>query len=100
VSATLSLLEHSARFERAVAERSPTATRAAIVGFFEEHLHVVRVRVTVGGRLLVDVGGPYVLAPVRGTLREHGRDVGRFEMAIQDDAGYLKLARCSPARRC
>jgi hypothetical protein len=93
VSATVGLLEHSARFERAVAERSATATRAAIVGFFEEHLHVVRVRVTVDGRLLVDVGGPYVLAPVRGTLSEHGRVVGQFEMAIQDDAGYLKLAR-------
>jgi hypothetical protein len=93
VSATLSLLEHSTRFEHAVAEGSASATRDAIVGFFEEHLHVVRVRVTVGGRLLVDVGGPYVLAPVHGTLRESGRVVGQFEMAIQDDAGYLKLAR-------
>ncbi|HTU77339.1 MAG TPA: hypothetical protein VMF09_01110 [Solirubrobacteraceae bacterium] len=92
-TATLRLLEGSRAFRRAVAERSPSATRAAIVGFFEEHLHVVRVRVTIGGRLLVDVGGPYVLAPVRGTLREHGRVIGRFEMAIQDDAGYLKLAR-------
>ena len=48
---------------------------------------MVRVRVTVGRRLLVDDGGPYVLAPVRGALRLRGRVVGHFEMAIEDDAG-------------
>jgi hypothetical protein len=92
VTATLRHVESSAAFQHAVATRSPTATRAAIVGFFEQHIHVVRVRVTVGGRLLVDVGGPYVLAPVHGVVRSGGRAVGSFEMAIQDDAGYLKLA--------
>jgi hypothetical protein len=92
VSATLALLERSPAFERAVAQGSASATREAIVGFFREHIHVVRVRVTVRGRLLVDVGGPYVLAPVHGTLRSRGRVIGSFEMAIQDDAGYLKLA--------
>ncbi len=92
VAATLRHVESSAAFQHAVATRNPTATRAAIVGFFEQHIHVVRVRVTVGGRLLVDVGGPYVLAPVHGVVRSGGRVVGNFEMAIQDDAGYLKLA--------
>ena len=92
VSATLRLLESSRAFKRAVAQGSAPATREAIIGFFREHIHVVRVRVTVGGRLLVDVGGPYVLAPVHGTLRSGGRVIGSFEMAIQDDAGYLKLA--------
>ena len=92
VAATLRLLEGSGAFRRAVAEQSPTATREAIIGFFRAHIHVVRVRVSVGDRLLVDVGGPYVLAPVRGTLRKGGRVIGDFEMAIQDDAGYLKLA--------
>jgi hypothetical protein len=92
VSATLRLLEGSQAFKRGVAQGSASATRAAIVGFFREHIHVVRVRVTVGGRLLVDVGGPYVLAPVHGTLRSGGRIIAGFEMAIQDDAGYLKLA--------
>ena len=53
----------------------------------------MRVRVTIGDRLLIDDGGPFVLAPVHGTLRSGGRVVGHFEMAIQDDAGYLKLAR-------
>jgi hypothetical protein len=92
VSATLRHVEHSPAFTRAVAARDPAATRAAIVGFFREHIHVVRVRVNTGAGLLVDVGGPYVLAPVHGTVRSGGRVVGRFEMAIQDDAGYLRLA--------
>jgi len=92
VTATLRKLEHTPFFRRAVAERSVPATRAAIEDFFAAHIHVVRVRVSVGGRLLVDVGGPHALAPVQGTLRLHGRIVGQFEMAIQDDAGYLKLA--------
>jgi hypothetical protein len=92
VAATLRKLERAPFFRRAVAERSVAATTAAIEDFFAAHIHVVRVRVSVGGHLLVDVGGPYALAPVRGTLRLKGRVVGQFEMAIQDDAGYLKLA--------
>jgi hypothetical protein len=93
VLATLHRLEHTAAFIDAVAARSIPATRAAIIGFFAAHIHVVRVRVTIGGRLLYDLGGPYVLAPVHGTLRSGGRVIGDFEMSIQDDAGYLKLAR-------
>ncbi|HLH15390.1 MAG TPA: hypothetical protein VKV16_11415, partial [Solirubrobacteraceae bacterium] len=93
VARTLRIMQASSAFQHAVAARSASATRAAIVGFFRAHLHVVRVRVSVDGRLLVDVGGPYVLAPVHGTLRSGGRVVGRFTWAIQDDAGYEKLAR-------
>ncbi len=92
VAATLRSMESSTTFQRAVAAHSVAATRAAILGFFAAHIHVVRVRVTIGGRLLLDEGGPYALAPVHGTLRSGGRVVGDFEMAIQDDAGYLKLA--------
>ncbi len=92
VSATLAHVEQSSAFQQAVAARDPAATRAAIVGFFEQHIHVVRVRVSVAGNLLVDVGGPYVLAPVQGVVRSGGHVVGNFQMAIQDDAGYLKLA--------
>jgi hypothetical protein len=33
-----------------------------------------------------------VLAPVHGEVRSAGKLVGRFSFAIQDDAGYLKLA--------
>jgi hypothetical protein len=92
VSATLRHIEHSSAFQRAVAAHDAAGTRAAIVGFFGEHIHVVRVRVTTGAGLLMDLGGPYVLAPVHGIVRSGGRIVGRFEMAIQDDAGYLRLA--------
>ena len=93
VRATVRAMESDAAFKDAVATRDPTAVRRAIVGFFEAHIHVVRVRVTVGGKLLYDLGGPHVLAPVEGTLRQDGRVIGQFLMAIQDDAGYLKLAR-------
>ena len=93
VQATVRTMESNGAFLRAVAARDVAATRAAIIGFFAAHIHVVRVRVMVGGKLLYDLGGPHVLAPVEGTLREGGRVVGHFLMAIQDDAGYLKLAQ-------
>jgi hypothetical protein len=93
VTATLHHMESSTVFQHAVAAGDATATRAAIIGFFGQHIHVVRVRVTIGSKLLIDEGGPFVLAPVHGTLRSGGRVVGHFTMAIQDDAGYLKLAR-------
>jgi hypothetical protein len=92
VTATLHHLESSTAFRRAVASANVAATRKAIIGFFEQHIHVVRVRVTIGSSLLIDEGGPFVLAPVHGTLRSSGKVVGHFTMAIQDDAGYLKLA--------
>ncbi len=92
VASTVRHIENSSTFQRAVAAHNAGAVRTAIVGFFGEHIHVVRVRVTVGGKLLEDLGGPYVLAPVHGTVRSGGRVVGQFEMAIQDDAGYLRLA--------
>jgi hypothetical protein len=93
VTATLRHIESSTSFQRAVAAGDAAAARTAIIGFFGQHIHVVRVRVTIGSRLLIDEGGPFVLAPVHGTLRSGGRVVGHFTMAIQDDAGYLKLAR-------
>jgi len=92
VTATVRHIESSTAFQHAVAAHDAAGARAAIVEFFRQHIHVVRVRVSTSAGLLVDVGGPYVLAPVRGTVRGNGQMVGRFEMAIQDDAGYLKLA--------
>jgi hypothetical protein len=76
---------------RAVAARDPEATRLAIDNLLTEH--IVRLRVSVGGQLLRDVGGPYVLAPVSGTLRQGGRTIGSFVLSIQDDEGYLRLTR-------
>jgi hypothetical protein len=77
----------------AVAERNPVATRKAVVGLVYDHSHIVRLRVSGGGRLLADVGGPYVLAPVSAPLRLHGKRIGELTLSIQDDEGYLRLAR-------
>ncbi len=87
-------VERSRAFREAVLAGNAKATRAAIVGFFRSHLHVVRVRVIREGKLLVDVGGPHVLGPIAGVVRNaHGRVAARFEMAIQDDLGFTLLAR-------
>jgi hypothetical protein len=62
------------------------------------HEHIVRIRVLRGARVIDDVGGPLVLAPVRGVLRQGGTAVGSFLMSIQDDMGYrLLLSRLAGA---
>jgi hypothetical protein len=78
---------------QAVAERNPVAARKAVVGLVYDHSHIVRLRVSAGGHLLADVGGPYVLAPVSAPLRLHGKRIGELTLSIQDDEGYLRLAR-------
>ena len=83
-------------FVRAVRRRDPVGLRAAIIHFFHiKPLHIVRVRATTpNGRLIGDVGGPFVLAPVSRTIRSAGgRDLGRVTLSVQDDAGYIKLMR-------
>jgi hypothetical protein len=96
-AATQRVLRHVARdrrFRRAVAVRDPVALRAAIVRLFGQRtLHVVRIRATdPSGRLIGDVGGPYVLAPASSTVRDAGgRVLGRVTLSVQDDAGYVKL---------
>jgi hypothetical protein len=75
---------------RAVAARDPQATRLAIDELLTEH--IVRMRVSAGGRLLADVGGPYVLEPVTAPLRLRGRRIGTMTLSIQDDEGYKRLA--------
>jgi hypothetical protein len=90
----LGVVERSSAFRKAVLAGNAKATRAAIIGFFRAHLHVVRVRVMRAGRLLVDVGGPHVLAPIHGVIRDaRGGVAAHFEMAIQDDLGFTILAR-------
>jgi hypothetical protein len=90
----LNLVERSRAFRTAALAGNAAAARAAIIGFFRAHLHVVRVRVERAGLVLVDVGGPYVLAPIPGVIRgPHGRVVAHFELAIQDDLGFTILAR-------
>ncbi|HEY2283430.1 MAG TPA: hypothetical protein VGH60_07775 [Solirubrobacteraceae bacterium] len=75
---------------RAVAARDPAASRLAVEHLLHEH--VVRLRVSAGSRLLADVGGPYVLAPVHAPLHLNGRRIGDIELSIQDDEGYKRLA--------
>jgi hypothetical protein len=95
VARALRLVAGDPSFVRAVRTRDAAALRAAIVRFFEaKQLHIVRVRaVTASGRLVGDVGGPYVLAPASRAIRERGRVVGRVMLSIQDDAGFVKLMR-------
>jgi hypothetical protein len=83
-------VQHNAALLRAVAHRDHAATRAAIEALLQEH--VVRLRVSAGGRLLSDVGGPFVLAPVTAPLRAGGHTIGSFVLSIQDDEGYKRLA--------
>ncbi len=58
---------------------------------YTPHWHIVRLRVLQHGRVLADVGGPDIIAPVSGALRVKGRTVGGFVMSVQDDLGYVKL---------
>jgi len=84
-------VQHNRALLTAVAHKEPAATEAAIKTLLNEH--IVRLRVSAGGQLLSDVGGPYVLAPVSAPLRLNGRTIGSFVLSIQDDEGYLRLTR-------
>jgi hypothetical protein len=67
------------------------AVSEAVTSLVFSHTHVVRLRVSQGGSLVADVGGPLILAPVGGSLRFHGRTVGHYLLSVQDDSGYAKL---------
>jgi hypothetical protein len=84
-------MQHDKTLLEAVAHRDPAAAKLAIDEVLNEH--VVRMRVSAGGQLLSDVGGPYVLGPVSAPLRLAGRTIGTVLLSIQDDEGYLRLAR-------
>jgi hypothetical protein len=75
----------------ALASGNQSAVNAAAKTLVFSHTHVVRLRVSRGGSLLADVGGPYILAPVGGSLRFQGRTVGHYLLSVQDDSGYAKL---------
>jgi hypothetical protein len=75
----------------ALASGNRGAAKEAVTSLVFSHTHVVRLRVSQGGTLLADVGGPLILAPVGGSLRFHGRTVGHYLLSVQDDSGYAKL---------
>jgi hypothetical protein len=79
----------------AVAADNRSATFRAVQRIVYHHFwHIVRLRVLdASGRLLADVGGPYVIAPIDGTLQSGGRSIGSFVMSVQDDLGFAKLER-------
>jgi hypothetical protein len=83
-------VQNSAQLLEAVAHRDPQTARTAIDALLNHH--IVRIRVLVDGRVLSDVGGAYVLAPVSAPLRLHGRTIGTVVLSIQDDEGYKRLA--------
>jgi hypothetical protein len=93
VAADLAHVTSAAYLGRAVAADDAAAVAAAATRLvYTRGWHIVRLRVlSKAGALLADVGGPYVLAPVRGKLRYNGAVVGSFVMSVQDDLGYEKL---------
>jgi hypothetical protein len=76
---------------RALASENRAAIREAVTNLVFSHTHIVRLRVISRKGMLTDVGGPYIIAPVAGTLRLHGQSVGRYLLSVQDDLGYIKL---------
>ncbi|HEV7753274.1 MAG TPA: hypothetical protein VGO71_17125 [Baekduia sp.] len=94
VQRVLRVVATDPQLRAAVAHDDGATLRTAIVRLFGNRtLHVVRVRATTtGGRLVGDVGGPYVLSPASRTVRgATGRPLGTVTLAIQDDTGYIKL---------
>ena len=85
-------ITHSAALLKALGESNDAAVVSAVHGLvYAPHWHIVRLRVIRAGRVISDIGGPYIIAPVRGALRLHGRVVGQYVMSVQDDVGYVKL---------
>jgi hypothetical protein len=83
-------VQHDPALLQAVARKDRAATHAASEALL--HQHLVRLRVNAAdGALLDDNGGPFVLAPVRASLRLGTRRVGSVVVSIQDDEGYKRL---------
>jgi hypothetical protein len=92
VSADIAHITGSRELLSALASSNLPAVYAAVHTIvYTPHWHIVRLRVVKNGRVLADVGGPYIIAPVSGTLRRNGRPIGSFVMSVQDDLGYVKL---------
>ncbi|HEX3520388.1 MAG TPA: hypothetical protein VHT29_15255 [Solirubrobacteraceae bacterium] len=77
----------------ALAEGNRLAIHEAVVALVYSHTHIVRLRISQGGALLADVGGPYIIAPTGGNLYYRGRLVGSYLLSVQDDRGVVGLER-------
>jgi hypothetical protein len=84
-------VENYAPLLRALAKDDRAAAKTAVTSLVYSHTHIVRLRVIRGSTVLADIGGPYILAPLTGTLRLRGRAIGRYVLSVQDDVGYVKI---------
>lgn len=92
VRADLAHVTGSRELLTALARSTQTAVYTAVHTIvYMPRWHIVRLRVSAHGRVLADVGGPYIIAPISGALRFRGRTVGHFVMSVQDDLGFIKL---------
>jgi hypothetical protein len=76
---------------KALASGNSAGVREAVTSLVYSGTHIVRLRVVQGNAVRADIGGPYIIAPVSGSLRFHGRVVGHYLLSVQDDLGYVKL---------
>jgi hypothetical protein len=86
-------IETYAPLLRAVQSGDRTALDSAVHSLVYSHTHIVRLRISRAGKLLSDIGGPYIIAPVSGRLRAHGRTLANYVFSVQDDLGYAKLVK-------
>ena len=92
VSEDIAHIKASGALLSALASNDTAAVYAAVHAIVYHPIwHIVRLRVVKAGRVLADVGGPYIIAPVSGPLTFRGRKVGTYVMSVQDDAGFVKL---------
>jgi hypothetical protein len=91
VRADQSQVERNTPLLSALASGNRPAVKEAVTRLVFSGTHIVRLRVSQGGAVLADVGGPYILAPVGSSLRFQGRTVGSYLLSVQDDLGYVKL---------
>jgi len=92
VALAMRTIESDTVLAQAVAHGDLATIRSELIVLLYNHEHIVRIRVMRGRTVLDDIGGANVLAPVSGTLRVGGREVGTFQFSIQDDLGYQLLA--------
>ncbi len=79
---------------RLLAAGDVAATRAYVAREFPAvwyHLHVSRLRITQGSRVIDEIGVPFTVAPAQVPLRSGGRTIGTLQVSIQDVIGYVRL---------
>ena len=94
VFAVLHLVGRDQTLLRLLRSGNVSATRSYVQRQFAAvwfHRHVSRVRIVQGSRVM-EVGVPFVVAPVQMTLRgPGGRNLGTLQVSIQDEIGFVRL---------